>query len=116
MSTYDNFRDTVSSVGIIPRHLPFTTSNTVVRVFRHAISLDERRAKFKQNCWNRPTGTEAQLAATDRVHREIQKHSHGNGHDSGKKKVKELEAEYSAKGEIPTDIEEVSCTLISPEV
>lgn len=40
-------RDTVNSVGLIPRHLPFTTSNNNVRTFRHAVSLDERRAKFK---------------------------------------------------------------------
>jgi hypothetical protein len=41
-------RDTVCSVGIVPRTLPFTDSNTS-RYFRHAISLDEHRAKFKAN-------------------------------------------------------------------
>ncbi|KAJ3883885.1 hypothetical protein F5051DRAFT_390463 [Lentinula edodes] len=46
--------DTVDSVGLIPKRLPFTTSNTIVRTFRHAISLDERRAKFKPNFWNLP--------------------------------------------------------------
>lgn len=44
----------MDSVGIIPRRLPFTTSNTSVRTFRHALSLDERRAKFKAHLWNRP--------------------------------------------------------------
>ncbi|KAI0053464.1 hypothetical protein FA95DRAFT_1531273 [Auriscalpium vulgare] len=39
--------DTVSSVGLNERRLPFTASNTAIRFFRHAISLDERRAKFK---------------------------------------------------------------------
>ncbi|KAF8224463.1 hypothetical protein L208DRAFT_1311097 [Tricholoma matsutake] len=43
--------DTVDSVGIIPKRLPFTTSNTIVRTFRHAVSLDERRAKFQVNLW-----------------------------------------------------------------
>lgn len=52
------YRDTVDSVGIIPKRLPFTTSNTIVRTFRHAVALDERRAKFKANLWNRPTATE----------------------------------------------------------
>ena len=42
-------RDTVCSVGIIPRRLPFVGSNTAIRTFRHALSLDERRAKFKAN-------------------------------------------------------------------
>jgi uncharacterized protein (DUF2235 family) len=54
-------RDTVDSVGLIPRTLPFTTSNTILRTFRHAVSLDERRAKFKANLWNRPTAREAAL-------------------------------------------------------
>ncbi|EKM79596.1 hypothetical protein AGABI1DRAFT_59288 [Agaricus bisporus var. burnettii JB137-S8] len=45
--------DTVDSVGIFPKRLPFTTSNGIVRVFRHAISLDERRSKFKTNLWSR---------------------------------------------------------------
>ncbi|KAF5377885.1 hypothetical protein D9615_006800 [Tricholomella constricta] len=53
--------DTVDSVGIIPKRLPFTTSNTIVRNFRHAIALDERRAKFKANLWNRPTVEEQHL-------------------------------------------------------
>lgn len=42
-------RDTVASVGIIPRHVPFTKKNTCVKTFRHAISLDEHRVKFKAN-------------------------------------------------------------------
>jgi uncharacterized protein (DUF2235 family) len=53
--------DTVSSVGLIPRRLPFTTSNTIVHHFRHALALDERRAKFKANTWNMPTKEEEKL-------------------------------------------------------
>lgn len=59
--THAFHRDTVDSVGIIPRHLPFTTSNTLVRTFRHAVALDERRAKFKANLWNRPSAAEQKL-------------------------------------------------------
>jgi uncharacterized protein (DUF2235 family) len=54
-------RDTANSVGIVPRRLPFTTSNTIVCTFRHAVSLDERRAKSKANLWNKPTVGEASL-------------------------------------------------------
>lgn len=36
-------RDTVSSVGVIPRRLPFTKANDNIRYFRHALSLDEHR-------------------------------------------------------------------------
>ncbi|KAI9437109.1 hypothetical protein BJY52DRAFT_1130131 [Lactarius psammicola] len=45
--------DTVCSVGLIPRELPFTASNPAVRVFRHALALDERRATFRANYWHR---------------------------------------------------------------
>ncbi|QRW15054.1 choline transport protein [Ceratobasidium sp. AG-Ba] len=52
--------DTVSSVGVLwPRHLPFTASNTIVKRFRHAVSLDEHRAKFKQNVWHVHSQNEA---------------------------------------------------------
>ena len=39
----NNFRDTVDSVGLIPRRLPFTQVDNNIRYFRHALSLDERR-------------------------------------------------------------------------
>ena len=43
--------DTVKSVGWVwePLSLPFTAFNPGVRVVRHAIALDERRAFFRQN-------------------------------------------------------------------
>ncbi|KAJ4471533.1 hypothetical protein J3R30DRAFT_3710078 [Lentinula aciculospora] len=44
--------DTVGSVGIIPRRLPFTSSNASVRCFRHALSLDEHRARFVPSLWD----------------------------------------------------------------
>jgi len=34
-----------------------------VRTFRHAVALDERRAKFKANLWNRPNAKEAKLGS-----------------------------------------------------
>jgi len=53
--------DTVDSVGLVSKRLPFTTSNTIVKTFRHALSLDEHRAKFKANLWNRPKTGEKDL-------------------------------------------------------
>ncbi|KAG8694223.1 hypothetical protein FRC08_008622, partial [Ceratobasidium sp. 394] len=58
--------DTVNSVGLIPKELPFAKSNYVVRTFRHAVALDERRAKFKANVWGRTTDEDAALAAPKR--------------------------------------------------
>lgn len=46
--------DTVASVGMISGStLPFVTSNTAIRTFRHALSLDERRCKFEPNTYHR---------------------------------------------------------------
>ena len=54
-------RDTVDSVGYIPKGLPFSTSNKCIRTFRHAVSLDEHRAVFKANLWKVPTEDEIKL-------------------------------------------------------
>src|ERR1700761_3353999 len=53
--------DTVRSVGLFDRSLPFSTSNNHIRAFRHAISLDERRTKFLANHWNPPSAEDAGL-------------------------------------------------------
>lgn len=42
-------RDTVASVGLIPRYLPFIAENNGIRHLRHALALDERRIKFLPN-------------------------------------------------------------------
>jgi len=46
--------DTVSSVGWVwnPANYPFTFGNTSVHNVRHAISIDEHRASFRQNRFN----------------------------------------------------------------
>ncbi|OAX37702.1 hypothetical protein K503DRAFT_857190 [Rhizopogon vinicolor AM-OR11-026] len=46
--------DTVSAVGLIPRRLPFTHANDSIKYFRHALSLDERRVRFKPSTSERP--------------------------------------------------------------
>jgi uncharacterized protein (DUF2235 family) len=48
-------RDTVSSVGMWTKTLPYTAKNPAIRTVRHAIALDERRAKFKPNFWREQT-------------------------------------------------------------
>ncbi|KAG5638609.1 hypothetical protein H0H81_011499 [Sphagnurus paluster] len=95
--------DTVNSVGLIPRRLPFTTSNTIVRTFRHAVSLDERRSKFKANHWNVPTDKEAQLG-TDVAQKPtavrpkpVKKHT----------LLKAMERKFAEHQDQPTDVLEV---------
>ena len=53
-------RDTVGSIGFT-YGLPFVTSPTFITTYRHAVSLDERRAKFQVNLWNEPTEEEKGL-------------------------------------------------------
>ena len=36
----------MESVGVDSKSLPFSHSNNTIKVFRHALSLDERRVKF----------------------------------------------------------------------
>ncbi|KAF9492303.1 hypothetical protein BDN71DRAFT_1591710 [Pleurotus eryngii] len=93
---------TVNSVGLIPRRLPFTTSNTIVRTFQHAIALDERRAKFKPNLWNRPNTKEQTLITSDRNRKAHKKHGH-----STTPRLKALERKYTKDHSRQTDVEEV---------
>jgi len=106
--------DTVNSVGLIPHRLPFTTSNTIVRTFRHAVSLDERRAKFKANLWNRPNASEAKLGVTGQ--KPTVEHQHTmNGHPKHRPsnlaamemKFTMMESKDPRHAERPTDVEEV---------
>ncbi|KAF9076868.1 hypothetical protein BDP27DRAFT_1389158 [Rhodocollybia butyracea] len=94
--------DTVNSVGLFPNRLPFTTSNTLVKTFRHALSLDERRAKFKANLWNPPSHHHA---AHHNVH-------HGSKysfthHLESFDDLDNLEQRYRKDPNQKTDIEEV---------
>lgn len=110
------FRDTVGSVGIIPKRLPFTKSNSHIRHFRHAVSLDERRAKFKVNLWNRTTDDEHALG--------VKKGDMPRGHamPEKKKRVSDVKSQDSVQltqsqfedqydddddDDEPTDIDEV---------
>lgn len=72
--------DSVASVGIIPRTLPLSSTPTnKARYFRHAMALDERRAKFKvcrhqAKTWEEiekgksPTDPSAGAAASEILH------------------------------------------------
>ncbi|KAJ7726363.1 hypothetical protein B0H16DRAFT_1592666 [Mycena metata] len=87
--------ETVSSVGFIPRRLPFTRSNTDVRYFRHALALDEHRARFQPNFWNRPTPEE------------LQRGVQAGEMPKSRRTLNELEAQYTDGGEYLTHVEEV---------
>ncbi|KIK82658.1 hypothetical protein PAXRUDRAFT_832164 [Paxillus rubicundulus Ve08.2h10] len=47
--------DTVQSTGVlVNRVLPFTDSNTAIRVFRQALALDEHRSRFRPDLYHWP--------------------------------------------------------------
>ncbi|KAJ7665096.1 hypothetical protein DFH06DRAFT_1186619 [Mycena polygramma] len=55
--------DSVNSVGMVDNiKLAHTATNGIVRTFRHALALDERRAKFKQNMWSKPKPVVADIS------------------------------------------------------
>ncbi|RXW17941.1 hypothetical protein EST38_g7910 [Candolleomyces aberdarensis] len=58
--------DTVGSIGFKPAGLPFASCKTFIKTFRHAVSLDERRAKFQVNLWNEPEPEDAELGIYDK--------------------------------------------------
>ncbi|KAG5337310.1 hypothetical protein C0989_009696 [Termitomyces sp. Mn162] len=102
--------DTVSSVGLIPKRLPFTTSNTIVRTFRHALALDEHRAKFKANMWNRPSAEESSLGVEGQkpeipAHRTTTIANEEEIIFKGNENL--LECRYAETSDRPTDVEEV---------
>ncbi|KAK0193172.1 hypothetical protein F5146DRAFT_1137047 [Armillaria mellea] len=115
--------DTVDSVGLVPKRLPFTASNTIIRTFRHALSLDEHRAKFKANLWNVPTARDIKLSTPksspynsrkNTVDSTLHKRKHIHGSDSGikwypqvDKVLERMEELYSSPSARPTDVEEV---------
>ena|SRR6266702_1772280 len=89
-------RDTVCSVGFIPHTLPFTHSNTAVRYFRHAISLDEHRAKFKANHWHLRHEDDQKGTKLGEMPRSNQRHPHYHGchhrhHDHKKEAEEEID-------------------------
>ena len=90
-------RDTVNSVGYwTTKLLPFTAYNPMVRTFRHAVALDERRAKFRTNLWSpsNKTLTPGESGLSDKD-----------------KAIKKLIDEKS-KGLETTHVDEVNCSLL----
>lgn len=60
----------MASTGVImSRNLPFTTNNSFIKIFRHALSLDERRAKFVPTFWqpSKPQHVSPVIAAQNRI-------------------------------------------------
>jgi len=76
------------------------------------MALDERRAKFKVNQWNRPDHHEERLGISDQKIAQIQaeqkkaKDPNRKQHNHGR--LRALEKRYSTVRTTPTDVDEVS--------
>jgi uncharacterized protein (DUF2235 family) len=80
----NNISDTVASVGLVPRHLPFVGSNSSIRYFRHALSLDEHRAKFAPSYYKFAHDPEDDLVAEANKHLREQTDATLVGHEDVK--------------------------------
>jgi hypothetical protein len=104
------FRDTVQSVGLVPKHLPFSGSNNAIVHFRHALSLDEHRVKFipffctgkpKRDATDSKTSQPDDAASQNHRHKvERRQHSEGS-------QAEEYENHVNALTGPDSDVEEV---------
>lgn len=99
----------MASVGLLPKILPFASSPTAIRTFRHALSLDERRVNFKATPWNRPNEKEAKLGvdpknarAKAKVHTDDEEDSDDEDHRHEFPSAQQLPDDHCR-----TDVEEV---------
>lgn len=90
--------DCVASVGFIPRRLPFTkTASNTISHFRHAMALDEHRAKFKICRWQRQD-TDQEMSAPSRKLRNFRnKLRHTHRSEQAKDLAKDLELSETRK-------------------
>lgn len=84
---------------MFPKRLPFTTSNTHVKYFRHALALDEHRVRFKPNFWNRPIPGAPQ--------RGTKRNEMPRPRPYSEKSLRNLEKQYTDGGDHATNVEEV---------
>ena len=88
---------------MIPYTLPLIVSNTSIRYFRHALSLDERRARFKASYWHRLQDSNQKGTKVGETPRSNRRHPHyHSSHDHDHKMSPKKKHRPSA-----TDVREV---------
>lgn len=108
--------DTINCIGIVPRRLPFTRSNNKIRYFRHALSLDEQRARFIPSFWHQTieTNNDTQAVRQGETPHTCEKKSYAlhithheeSGLDVHHRGCEDLEYRFS-QSTTPTDAQEV---------
>ena len=124
--TYELCRETVASVGILDKELPFVATNSAIRIFRHALSLDEHRAKFMPNFYHaspdsEPTVAESSISAISKsfIQSELsateafatakrsERHEPSVSTGQHRSSFQAWEEEVNASTDIKTDVKEV---------
>ena len=99
----------MQSVGLIPKHLPFSGSNNAILHFRHALALDERRVKFIPSfCTGgkpKPTRVDSKVSEHSEVASQPSTHKIKKREVSGKSS--QFEDSINAMSGQETDVEEV---------
>jgi hypothetical protein len=78
----------------------------MIRTFRHALSLDERRVKFKATPWNRPTADEAKLGIKRKPGHSWVKNFAVEDQDANDSQIEFMKSP-DKKEATPTNVEEV---------
>ena len=99
----------MQSVGLIPKHLPFSGSNNAIVHFRHALALDEHRVKFLPSfcTGGKPKAERTETKTSD--HSDVPS---GNSHNKIERRQRsgksyEYENHVNAMTGPETDVEEV---------
>ena len=87
-------RDTVGSVGLLPKQLPSTGSNNAILHFRHALALDEHRVKYIPYYWTKDPEVDG-----ENVHHNIERRQTSE--------EPEFEGKLDETAEPVTDVKEV---------
>ena len=88
---------------MIPYTLPLIQSNNAVRYFRHAIALDERRARFKADYWRLLNDTDQKGTQLGEMPRSNRRHPHYHSNDRNDLKMSPQDRD----GPSATDVREV---------
>ncbi len=86
--------DTVSTVGWVynPVTFPYTAQNPSIQVFRHAISIDERRTHFRTNLFRPAVGQDCKQVWFSGVHADV-----GGGYPENESGMAKLTLQWLAR-------------------
>ncbi|OJA07506.1 hypothetical protein AZE42_09221 [Rhizopogon vesiculosus] len=112
--------DTVQSTGVLmSRNLPFTDSNTLIKTFRHALALDERRVRFQPELYHRsqsdtPDPEYAEMSKLRKAVGELENKASGKFGSLGNKLRKKFKKKSKCE-EVEVVVERTEETIVNGE-